>query len=103
MRKRFLNEIAPLLSVMETIVFLDESGFNTLMTRRYVRAHSKLRAVGTVPKNHGINYTLICRLQLSGPMSELILDGSVNVMVFEQYVRDILCPPVGGRSKRCDG
>ena len=77
---------------MEGIVFLDESGFNTSMTRRYARAHSKLRAIGSVPRNHGINYTLICGLQISGPMSELIIDGSMNGMVFEHYVRDILCP-----------
>lgn len=77
---------------MEQIVFLDESGFNTSMTRRYARAHSKLRASGTVPRNHGINYTLICGLQLSGPVGELIIDGPLNGQVFEYYIREILCP-----------
>ena len=91
-RTRFLNEFAPLLTVMEQVIFLDESGFNTSMTRSYARAHSTLRAIGTVPRNHGINYTLICGLRLSGPVGELIIDGSVNGMVFEHYIRDILCP-----------
>ena len=77
---------------MEGVVFLDESGFNTSMTRRYARAHSSLRAFGTVPRNHGINHTLICGLQLSGPMGELIIDGPVNGVVFEHYIREILCP-----------
>jgi transposase len=77
---------------MEQVIFLDESGFNTSMTRSYARAHSTLRAIGTVPRNHGINYTLICGLRLSGPVGELIIDGSVNGMVFEHYIRDILCP-----------
>jgi transposase len=77
---------------MEQVVFLDESGFNMSMTRSYARAYSTLRAIGTVPRNHGINYTLICGLQLSGPVGELIIDGSVNGMVFEHYIRDILCP-----------
>ena len=77
---------------MEGVVFLDESGFNTSMTRRYACAHSSLRAFGTVPRNHGINHTLICGLQLSGPMGELIIDGPVNGIVFEHYIREILCP-----------
>ena len=77
---------------MGQVVFVDESGFNTSMTRGYARAHSTLRAVGIVPRNHGINYTLICGLQLSGPVGELVIDGSVNGMVFEHYIRDILCP-----------
>ncbi len=77
---------------MEQFIFLDESGFNTSMTRRYARAHSTLRAFGTVPRNHGINYTLICGLQLSGSMGELIIDGPVNGLVFEHYIRETLCP-----------
>ena len=101
---------------MKQIVFLDESGFNTSMTRRYARAHSTLRAFGTVPRNHGINYTLICGLQLSEPMGELIIDGSVNGLVFEHYIRERLSeaviqgsllsspdepPVVSQRSHRC--
>ena len=77
---------------MEQVVFLDESGFNTSMTRRYARAHRTLRALGAVPRNHGINYTLICGLQLSGPVSQLIIDGPLNGQVFEYYIREILCP-----------
>ena len=77
---------------MEQVVFLDESGFNTSMTRRYARAHRTLRALGAVPRNHGINYTLICGLQLSGPVGQLIIDGPLNGQVFEYYIREILCP-----------
>jgi hypothetical protein len=52
-------------------VFLDESGFHTAMTRGYARAPSHERAVGIVPRNHGLNHTLICGLGLAGPLAEL--------------------------------
>lgn len=77
---------------MEKIVFLDGSGFNISMTRRYARTHSKLRVSGTIPRNYGINYTLTCGVQLSGPVGELIIDGPLNGQVFEYYIREILCP-----------
>ena len=38
--------------------------------------------------NKLIGTRMICRLQLSGPIGELIIDGSL----FEYYIREILCP-----------
>ena len=73
-------------------MFLDESGFHTAMTRGYARAFSHERAVGIVPRNHGLNHTLICGLGLAGPLAELVIEGAVNGEVFEGYVRQVLCP-----------
>lgn len=71
---------------------MDESGFNTSMTRRYARAPSHQRAWGRVPRNHGRNQTLICALQCTGPTASLVLTGAVNGSSFEWYVREVLCP-----------
>ena len=88
----FLNELAPYLQVPTQLVFLDESGFNTSMTRGYARAPSHLRAVGQVARNHGLNQTLICGLRLAGPVAPLVIPGAVNGGTFEWYVREHLCP-----------
>ena len=73
-------------------MFLDESGFNTAMTRGYARAPSHLRAIGQVARNHGVNYTLICAMSLAGPVAPLVIDGAKNGVTFEWYVREFLCP-----------
>jgi len=91
-RVQFLNDLAPYLLTPECLVFLDESGFDTAMTRGYARAPSHQRAVGVVPRNHGINHTLICTVTLAGPQAPLIMDGAVNGVNLEWYVREILCP-----------
>jgi len=72
-RLAFLNELAPDLQAPTQLVFLDESGFNTSMTRSYARAPSHVRAVGQVARKHGLNQTLICGLRLAGPVAPLVI------------------------------
>ncbi|WP_139806467.1 IS630 family transposase [Deinococcus hopiensis] len=91
-RQQFLNDLAPYLTHPEQLVFLDESGFHTAMTRGYARAHRTERAHGYVPRNHGRNQTLICALQLTGPMVPFVLTGAVNGPSFEWYIRHLVCP-----------
>ena len=62
------------------------------MSRGYARAPSHQRAIGVVPRNHGINHTLICTLTLAGPQAALVMNGAVNGVNFEWYVRELLCP-----------
>jgi DDE superfamily endonuclease len=91
-RAAFLNDLAPYLNEPQRLVFVDESGFNTAMTRSYARAPSHLRAVDGVPRNHGRNDTLVCAVSLVGPLAPLVLDGPMTALVFEWYVREHLCP-----------
>ena len=91
-RTAFLNELGPYLQQPQQLVFLDESGFNTSMTRGYARAPSHVRALGRVARNHGLNYTLICAVSLAGPLAPLVIDGAMNGVTFEWYVREFLCP-----------
>jgi hypothetical protein len=46
------------------LVFVDESGFNTSMTRLRARAPRGKRACGRVPTNRGKNTTLIAAITL---------------------------------------
>ena len=91
-RTAFLNDLEPCLLHPERLVFLDESGFQTNMTRGYARAPSHLRAVCPVPRNSGQNQSLICALSLVGPLAPLVIDGPLNGEVFEWSVREELGP-----------
>ena len=91
-RTAFLNDLEPYLARPERLVFLDESGFQTNMTRGYARAPRHLRAVCAVPRNYGHNQSLICALSLAGPLAPLVIDGPLNGEIFEWYVREELCP-----------
>ncbi|MBZ9749695.1 transposase [Deinococcus sp. HMF7604] len=49
------------------LIYLDESGFHTSMTRTFARSPRGERAFGTVPRNRGTNVTLLCGVTLNGP------------------------------------
>ena len=73
-------------------MFLDESEFNTAVTRDYARAPSTERVTCPVVRACGKNHTLICALSLAGPLAPLVIEGAVNGELFEWYVQHQLCP-----------
>jgi transposase len=75
------------------LVFVDESGFNTSMTRLRARAPRGKRAYGKVPRNRGKNTTLIAAITLEGAMGEsMTIEGATDSEVFEAYVEHFLAP-----------
>lgn len=75
------------------LVFVDESGFNTSMTRLRARAPRGERAYGKVPRNRGKNQTLIASITLQGAMGEsMTLEGATDALAFEAYVEHFLAP-----------
>jgi transposase len=75
------------------LVFVDESGFNTSMTRLYARAPKGKRAYGKVPRNRGKNTTLIAAITLEGAMGEsMTVEGATDSEAFEAYVEHFLSP-----------
>jgi transposase len=75
------------------LVFVDESGFNTSMTRLRARAPKGKRAYGKVPRNRGKNTTLIAAITLEGGMGEsMSLEGATDAQAFEAYVEHFLAP-----------
>jgi transposase len=75
------------------LVFVDESGFNTSMTRLRARAPRGKRAYGKVPRNRGKNITLIAAITLEGAMGEsMTVEGATDALAFEVYVEHFLAP-----------
>jgi transposase len=74
------------------LIFLDETGTNLSLTRRYGRAKRGQRVVGTVPRNHGPNVTLIAAMDQEGLCGEMTLTGALDGRAFEVFVTKILVP-----------
>ena len=74
------------------LIFLDETGTNLAMTRRYGRAKRGQRVVGTVPRNAGPNVTLIAAMDQDGLCGEMTLTGALDGLAFAVYVRELLVP-----------
>jgi len=75
------------------LVFVDESGFHTSITRLYARAPRGRRAYGKVPRNRSKNTTLIAAISLEGAMGESVaIEGATDALAFEAYVEHFLAP-----------
>src|SRR5512142_48274 len=73
------------------LVFVDETGTNTAMTRAYGRAPRGERVVGTVP-GQWTTVTLISALRLSGVVAPLAFEGATDTPAFQTYVAQALAP-----------
>lgn len=74
------------------LVFLDETGTNTAMTQRYARAPRGERANGSVPRNHGLNMTLLASLTRTGMGPAMVVEGATTIEVFEAFLEHLLVP-----------
>jgi transposase len=73
------------------LVFVDESGANTAMTRTHGRAPVGQRVYTNTP-GRWESITLTCGLRLSGVTAPLAFRGATNTDIFETYVQDVLVP-----------
>ena len=74
------------------LVFVDESGTNTAMAPRTGRAPRGERAVGTAPRNHGPNVTLLAAPTPAGVGPALVVPGAADGPALEAYVERALAP-----------
>jgi transposase len=75
------------------LVFVDECGTHTSMTRLRARAPRGERAYGKVPRNRGKNTTLIASMTLEEGMgASMLIEGATDKEVFELYVEHFLAP-----------
>lgn len=76
----------------ERLVFLDETGVATNMTRLYGRAPKGERVVCHAPRGHWHTNTFIAALRHDGIEAPWLLDGPMNGEAFLEYVRSVLGP-----------
>jgi transposase len=76
----------------EQLVFVDESGTNIALTRVYGWAAHDRRAIGSVPRNHGKNLTLVAALRPDGVHEPWLIEGAMDTATFEWYITEQLAP-----------
>jgi transposase len=76
----------------DRLVFLDESGTQTSMTRTRGRAPRGQRVVAKVPGGHWKVVTRISAVRTGGPFAAASLVGATDSDVFRAYVREVLAP-----------
>src|SRR3954447_915210 len=88
-RREFCEELAGL--DPQRLVFVDECGANTAMTRTYGRAPAGQRVYADTPGGWE-SITLISGMRLSGVTATLAFPGATDSNVFETYVAEVLAP-----------
>ena len=74
------------------MIFLDESGAKTNLTRLRGRAQRGQRVNGTCPAGHWQTLTMISSIRLDGSTACMALEGTTDTESFRAYVRQVLVP-----------
>ncbi|WP_165066396.1 IS630 family transposase [Paludisphaera rhizosphaerae] len=73
------------------LVFVDETGANTSMTRAYGRAPEGGRVEAAAPRSW-TTLTLICDLRFRGATAPFVFRGATDAAAFETYAEKVLAP-----------
>lgn len=74
------------------LVFLDESGVTTEMTRRYGRAPRGERVAEATPAGRWKIVTLLGAITLQGLLATMTIESPTDGDVFLAYLEQVLCP-----------
>jgi transposase len=88
-RAAFVEDVAAI--DPEHLVFVDESGATTVMTRTYGRAPAGERVPGAVP-GEWESVTVLAGRRLSGVVAPWVFVGSTDTATFEAWVIEALVP-----------
>lgn len=78
--------------VQARLRFLDEAGATTVLKRLYARALGGGRTTEAVPRNDGQSTSMIATLGVDGVEAPMLIEGSVDTLVFNAYCEQILQP-----------
>lgn len=76
----------------ERLVFLDESGLKTNMTRLYGRAQGGQRCLDSTPCGHWETVTILSSIRLDSATESLIFEGAVDRKMFDAYIKEVFAP-----------
>ena len=89
-RARWHEQLA--VEPVSRLVFVDESGANTKMTRWRGRALGGERLLARIPHGHYQTSTLISGLRLQGPCAAWLFEGPMNGEMFLAWIQQGLAP-----------
>ena len=92
-REQFRAEMAS--TQTEDLVFLDESGVTTSLTRLYGRAPRGVRVVDHVPQGHWKVLTILGALTRDGMLATMTVEAATDSEVFAAYISQVLVPRLG--------
>jgi transposase len=78
----------------ERLRFIDETGINVALTRRYGRAPRGARICEAVPKNYREQRSIISSMGVGGVAAVFIIEGAVDTSAFDTYVERVLRPTI---------
>lgn len=87
-----LRFVESLDKLVKRLKFLDESGTHLGMTRLYARAAPGQRIAEATPGYSGPHYTVVATLGWKEVTAPWILEGAMDRVAFEAYVRSQLLP-----------
>ena len=77
---------------IDKLVFLDESGTNTGMTRLYGRAPSDERIVDYTPDVRFERTSILSSVRMNGELVPFVYEGALNGDLFKAYILQFLVP-----------
>jgi transposase len=89
-REVFLDQLRS--TAPEQLIFLDESGVSTQMTRRYARAPRGVRVHETTPEGNWKILTILGAMSLSGMIATMTIEAATDAEIFLAYLDHVLCP-----------
>jgi transposase len=81
----------------DRLVFLDESGLDTRLTRRYARAPRGRRAVGRIPGGRWRRLTILGAIARDGLVAVMTVAAATSTAVFLAFVEGLLIPALHAR------
>ncbi len=79
------------------LIFVDESGVTTRMTRTHARAPRGERAGGSIPCGGWRRVTLLGALGLDGPVAMMSIEATTSTPVFLAFLDQVLLPELARR------
>jgi len=90
-RRRIWRAAQPFVDA-DKLVFIDETGASTKMTRLYGRALRGQRLLAKAPFGHWKTTTFVAALRRGGLGAAMVLDGPMTGQAFLAYVEQVLIP-----------
>ncbi|MGH9615544.1 MAG: IS630 family transposase [Acidobacteriaceae bacterium] len=89
-RREFLEKIRA--TSPENLIYLDESGVTTSMTRRYARGLGGARIHEAAPQGNWKILTILGAMSMRGMIATMTIEEPTDTDIFLAYLDHVLCP-----------